>query len=132
MNISDPDFRITGPKKLPMAEVHLWRVDLRAVAPGERRWYEMLSSDERERAERFCSLQSRRTFISTRAVLRLILSVYADAEPQALIFSYSDQRKPFLNSPRLKCSVEFNVSHSCNVALLAFARARAVGVDVEH
>lgn len=132
MNISHPDLQISGPKELHTDEVHLWRVDLGAVAPGERRWYEMLSLDERERAERFSSLQSRQTFISTRTILRFILSVYVHAKPEALIFSYSNQKKPFLDSPHLECPIEFSVSHSCNLALLAFARARPVGVDVEH
>lgn len=115
-----------------MDEVHVWHVDLAAMTPGEKRWHKILSSDELEREERFSSQRSRHTFTTTRAILRIICSAYVNAEPEALIFSYSDQRKPFLRSPHAGWSLEFNVSHSCNLALLAFAQARVVGVDVEH
>jgi 4'-phosphopantetheinyl transferase len=131
MNISDAGFRIETRTELPESEVHLWRIDLAAVAGGERRWAQMLSEDERARAARFHFERDRQRFTATRALLRMMLASYVGADPQALRFRYSDKEKPSLISEDSKNTVEFNVSHSGTTALLAFARGRALGVDVE-
>lgn len=132
MNISDAAFRMETPTVLPDDEVHLWHVDLAAVAEGEQRWVEMLSEDERTRAARFHFERDRQHFTATRALLRIILASYVEADPKALRFRYSDKEKPSLISERAENIVEFNVSHSGNAALLAFTRGRALGVDVEY
>lgn len=131
MHISDAAFRIETRTELPEHEVHLWRVDLAAVAGGEHRWAQMLSEDERARAARFHFERDRQRFTATRALLRMILGSYIGADPKALQFRYSDKEKPSLISENAGSPVEFNVSHSGTTALLAFARGRALGVDVE-
>jgi 4'-phosphopantetheinyl transferase len=130
MNISDAAFRLETQIMLPADEVHLWRVDLANVARREQKWEEILSADERARAARFRFSRERQYFTATRSLLRTILGGYLDSDPKALRFQYSEKEKPLLTqSPN---HVEFNVSHSGDVALLAFARGRDVGVDVEQ
>jgi len=131
MKISDPAFRIETQTTLPEHEAHLWRVDLAAVAEAEHRWIEALSADERARATRFHFSRDRQYFTATRALLRMILGSYLGSDPRALVFRYLEKEKPSLSFPS-ESRVEFNVSHSGDVALLAFARDRALGVDVEH
>ena len=134
MNISDAAFRLETQIALPEDEVHLWRVDLATVAKGEERWEQILSTDERARAARFHFSQDRQYFTATRALLRTILASYVDADPTELAFCYSEKEKPSLSSPQSGSQVEFNVSHSSSgaLALLAFTRGRALGVDVEQ
>ena len=129
MHISDPDFEPTAQVALPEDEVHLWRIDLAAVAVGEKRWLQILSPDERTRAARFHFSHDRQHFAATRALLRTILASYIASEPAELVFRYSEKDKPSL--ALVGNQVEFNVSHSGTMALLAFARGRALGVDVE-
>jgi len=131
MNISDAAFRLEAPIALPQDEVHLWRLDLAAVAKGEQRWEQILSPDERARAARFHFPRDRQYFTAARAVLRTILASYEASDPKELVFRYSDKDKPFLSRRHTGSNVEFNVSHSGDVALLAFARRRELGVDVE-
>jgi 4'-phosphopantetheinyl transferase len=130
MHISDPDFQPGTQLTLPADEVHLWRVDLEAVASSEARWRKVLSPDELARAARFHFDRDRQTYTATRALLRTFLAGYLGSKPTDLVFHYSDKDKPSLelSGDRL----EFNVSHSGRRALLAFARRRSVGVDVEH
>jgi 4'-phosphopantetheinyl transferase len=64
--------------------------------------------------------------------LRILLAGYVDADPAELVFHYSEKEKPSLKSVPSGSHVEFNASHSGGVALLAFARGRALGVDVEQ
>lgn len=131
MNICDPAFHFEERIELPENEVHLWRVDLASVAPFEHKWKQILSKDERARAVRFHFTRDREYFTATRALLRTILGSYGAGDPKQLVFRYSDKDKPSL-SPESGDSVEFNVSHSGTTALLAFARGRAIGVDIEH
>ena len=131
LKISDPAFRPDRQLVLDEDEVHLWRVDLAAVARGEERWQRILSPDERTRAARFHFPQDREYFTATRALLRTLLAGYVGADPKQLKFRYSSKEKPSLEPGSSGMEVEFNVSHSGSTALLAFTRGRAVGVDVE-
>jgi len=131
MHITDPDFQLGAQLTLAEDEVHLWRIDLSALSPAEERWQKILSPDERARAARFHFDRDRRHYTATRALLRTLLASYVASEPAELIFRYSDREKPSLGPPHSQPAVEFNVSHSGTAALLAFARGRALGVDIE-
>jgi 4'-phosphopantetheinyl transferase len=132
MNITEPGFSLAGPIELPENEVQLWRVDLGAVGPEEPRWQQVLSEDERARAARFHFSRDRQRYVSSRALLRIILAAYLGTEPKELSFRYSEKEKPALAGAHATREIEFNVSHSGMAALLAFTRGREVGVDVEQ
>ncbi len=123
MSLSSP---ITQVPILADDEVHLWTLNAAKVEVDIRE----LSPDEIERAARFVSESSRRMFCVTRYVLRTILCRYLPrTAPSQIGFSYGRFGKPKLENP--KARVDFNVSHSAGTAVLAFARNRAIGVDVE-
>jgi 4'-phosphopantetheinyl transferase len=132
LNITDAGFQIGPTLALPEDEVQLWRVDLEAIRGEESRWQKLLSSDEMRRALRFHFARDRQRFIASRALLRIILAAYLGTDPTDLTFSYSDKEKPFLAPPHADSGFKFNVSHSGGIALLAFARLRDIGVDVEQ
>lgn len=131
LNISDAAFQLETPIVLAADEVHVWRVELAHIAPAEQRWEPILSADERTRAARFHFSRDRQRYTATRALLRTILAGYTSSDPKELVFHYSKTGKPSLNSGDGR-AVDFNVSHSGQVALLAFTRGRRVGVDVEQ
>lgn len=135
MNIAAPDFEVESLLALPNDEVHLWRLDLAATASNEERWARMLSNEENHRASRFHFTVDRQRFVTSRAVLRMLLAAYLGFEPDDISFSYSEKEKPLLApviTPAPAASgVTFNISHSGEVALLAFTRRRRIGVDVE-
>lgn len=132
MNISDAAFQLETQIVLPEDEVHLWRIDLASVASAEERWKEFLIGEERSRAARFHFSRDRQHFTATRALLRIVLGGYANSNPSKLRLEYAANGKPFLLRPAVEEPVEFNVSHSGEIAMLAFARGRALGVDVEY
>jgi 4'-phosphopantetheinyl transferase len=131
MNITDSGFHIPATLTLPGDEVHLWRADLEALRNEESRWQQLLSFDERERADRFHFAHDRQRFSAARAMLRMILAAYLASDAKELTFSYSKKEKPSLASHGGR-RIMFNVSHSGGVALFAFTRGRDVGVDVEQ
>src|SRR5205085_4919397 len=84
MHISDPDFQLATHLTLPDDIVHLWSIDLAAVAPAEQRWQKILSPEERARAARFHFERDRQHFTATRGLLRTILASYVGAKPADL------------------------------------------------
>jgi 4'-phosphopantetheinyl transferase len=89
----------------------------------------VLSDDEQERASRFHFESDARRFIVARGSMRSILGPYTQSKAEDLRFVYSAQGKPSLQQP--VSDIRFNVSHSRDLALLAVAKGRDVGVDVE-
>jgi len=114
--------------QLPAGIVHLWKKPF-DVSPVElEKCCQVLSPEERARAQRFLVEPPRRAFIVTRGTLRLLLGKYLDVEPMNISFRYAQFGKPLLDEGN---QVGFNVSHTDGVALLAFARGPQLGVDVE-
>ena len=113
--------------RLADATVDVWRADLAAVAErGDGRT--LLSDDERERAARFARPEDGERWAAARGILRALLGAYVDADPHALRLEQGPHGKPRLaGEDRLR----FNLSHSGDVVLYAFALDREVGVDVE-
>jgi 4'-phosphopantetheinyl transferase len=86
----------------------------------------LLSAEERQRAARFRFDVHRRRYVSGRGQLRRILAHYTGVAPEALVFFYGAQGKPSVEG------IEFNLSHSGDVGVVALTRAAPVGVDVER
>ena len=80
---------------------------------------DLLSVDERERADRF------------HRAMRMILAQYLNVRPQEVSFSSAMGVKPALASQFRGAGIQFNLSHSSELALLAVAKGAMVGVDVE-
>jgi 4'-phosphopantetheinyl transferase len=105
---------------LPPADaVHLWALDL-TRSPGEVGG--LLPSEDLRRAE-----QAGPRWVVARAGMRGVLARYLDEDPAALRFD--ERGKPALDPPS---PLRFNLSHSGDVALVAVATEREVGVDVEE
>src|SRR5208283_5772053 len=119
------------PAKLGDGEVHVWRAYLNCGQAVLRRFEATLASDEKVRANRFFFQRDRDSFIATRGVLRELLGKYVNCSPARLEFDYSPLGKPSLRAELMERSVQFNISHSHGLALLAFAVGRHLGVDVE-
>lgn len=126
-----PDAPAAVPGILPDA-IHVWvcRLDV----PNWRDWLRpgWLSADELVQAERFAFEPLRRRFVICRASLRAILGHYLQRPPGELTFAQGPYGKPYLNAPRARGRIRFNVSHSGELALVAIGGRREVGVDLER
>jgi 4'-phosphopantetheinyl transferase len=91
-----------------------------------------LSDDETERAARFKFDRDRRLYTAAHAALRSLLSVYLSVEAGDIRFFSADNGKPALAPPHAASGLEFNLSHSSELALVAVARGKVLGVDVEY
>lgn len=113
-------------------EVHVWRANLNLQTPCVHSLIQILSADERARAERFHFQKDRDRFIVARGLLRSILGRYLDMEPVHVKLEYGTYGKPALAGEPGGQGIRFNLSHSDGLALYAIANGREVGVDVER
>jgi 4'-phosphopantetheinyl transferase len=112
-------------------EVHVWSALLNPASAEIARFSETLSQDEKERANRFRFEKNRNEFIISRGSLRVLLGSYLGIPAHELSFAYSRYGKPYLADSDHISRMEFNLSHSEGMVVLAFTRGRKVGVDIE-
>lgn len=110
-------------------DVHAWRASVSAAAPFEAQLLRSLSRDELDRAGRFHFQRDRVQYIVAHAMLRCVIARYAHAAAASLDFDTGPFGKPSL---RGDSPLEFNMSHSADVVIVAVTWGRRVGVDVEQ
>jgi 4'-phosphopantetheinyl transferase len=111
-------------------EAHLWYAcpeQITATGPLEA----LLSSEERERWQRYHFAHDRQSFLVTRALVRTVLSRYAPVAPAAWRFAANDYGKPAIAGP-VAMPLGFNISHTRGLTACLVAGQTDVGLDVEH
>jgi 4'-phosphopantetheinyl transferase len=99
------------------------------ISPTEcDRLWQILSEDERSRADRFKREYLKRNFIAARGNLREILAPRLGCEASAIQFGYSDRGKPYIQNFK---GLHFNLSHSQDLAIYVICQDREVGIDLE-
>jgi 4'-phosphopantetheinyl transferase len=141
----------------PLPTLHPWRPDavLDPLGPAEVRVlavpigprevpdeeleqfpeFGLLNEDERARARRFVRPRDRRRFLACRGALRTILGQLVGEPPVHLHFQAGPGGKPELRADYRGAEtrpLQFNVTHSGDLALIAVALDVELGVDVEH
>jgi 4'-phosphopantetheinyl transferase len=120
------------PKELKSNEIHIYSAHLTELEPLSKVKMALLSPDELERAKRFKFDHLRQRFVLCRAILREILGQYISADPASISFAYSENGKPSIaDMPSGSPAISFNVSHTENTVVFAFAIERELGIDVE-
>jgi len=106
--------------------VHIWRAALDEEGwPGA----EELPAADRQRAESFLRREPARRWVAARWALRRALARYLDQPAAAIELEAGGRGKPRLTSGAEW--LQFNLSHSAGLALVAVTQGRPVGVDVE-
>lgn len=90
----------------------------------------LLDETERRRADRFVKEVHQRRYTVAHAALRMALGHATGRSPRSLKFRAGAYGKPAIDDPRV--DIRFNLSHAEDRALLAIARGRDVGIDIEQ
>jgi 4'-phosphopantetheinyl transferase len=114
---------------LALDDVHVWWASLCLSQKDITPWMAHLSEDELERADRYRFAQDRTRFIVGRALLRALIGQYLDTTSQIRL-AYGPYGKPYLADAG--DDLTFSLAHSENLAVYAFTRKRAIGVDLER
>lgn len=90
-----------------------------------------LDDSERERSQRFISMDVRRRFVLCRAALRENLCSIQGCSNNDLSFSFERLEKPVAYVGGVPMAGDFSVSHSFDNGLLAFSEKGKIGADIE-
>jgi 4'-phosphopantetheinyl transferase len=110
-------------------EIHIWSVELSINKQQEAELFSHLSSDECNRARQFKQDIHRRRFIAAHSALKFLLSVYLNVSLHEITFSYNSYKKPFVANPA--SSLQFNMAHSQDIAIIGLTLNHAIGIDIE-
>ncbi|MGI9073374.1 MAG: 4'-phosphopantetheinyl transferase family protein [Bryobacteraceae bacterium] len=116
-------------QRLCGSDVHVWVVSSHASLLSVEELATTLSSDEKDRSESFRFEHLKRRFCISRGLLRFFLGAYLATPPQEIKFAYGRYGKPSVAGVE---GFQFNVAHSENVTIYAFAFGCALGIDVEQ
>jgi 4'-phosphopantetheinyl transferase len=106
--------------------VHIWRAAL-----DEEGWPDsrQLPLEERHRAEAFLRREAGRRWVAARWALRQTLARYTGRPATEIELEVADEGKPRLRDG--SAGLEFSLTHSAGLALVAVTERRQVGIDVE-
>lgn len=122
---------MTAYHKIKPNQLHLWIADLDVSESLIKSLSETLSNDEKIRAQRFRFPQHQNRFIVARGLLRKTLADYLRIKPAHIKFEYNQKGKPRISGGGID-RLEFNISHSQNLALYGITLNRPIGVDLEY
>jgi 4'-phosphopantetheinyl transferase len=115
----------------PNHVVEVWRVPLDAgERAGELRAH--LSADELERLRRLQRSEVGRRWLVSRGALREILAARLGIAPGEVQLRLDEHGRPRLDPEAHGAQLDFNLSHSADLALVATAAEARVGIDVER
>lgn len=112
--------------------VHVWRADIVDAAASVIPLEQSLDAAERARARAFHAASDANRYIVAHGTLRELLAGYTGVDRGAIRYETGPYGKPRLARGMTAVDVTFNMSHTHDVVVFAFAWGREVGVDVER
>lgn len=122
------------PRQLDLddSQVHVWKFSLNIPEKELEEYFEILDSSEQQRANRRIRPQDANHFIAAHGGTRFILAKYLNQSAKDISFKETEKGKPFLDTRNVQSRIQFNLTHSAEMALLAVSQFRPVGVDIEY
>jgi len=111
-------------------QIDVWKIKIPEFYSEEKYYYSLLNDAEKKRAEAFVTDKLTSRYTISQGALRVILADYLSIDPTNIIYSFGFHKKPFLaDNPS---NLQFNLTHSHDIALVAISFHDQVGVDVER
>ena len=108
-------------------ETHVWRIFVHKYRETIPQLRSVLHAEEHARANKFHYKKDRDSYIIAHSTLRFLLGGYTQTQPVDLKIEANDYGKPQIAESPL----QFNLSHSGDLALIAFADQTPLGIDIE-
>jgi len=107
-------------------DVHLWLIPVVDTISEDH--FQLLSKAEQDRFARYRHEPDRLLFYSSHVAMRQILSAYISQKPEDIIYEFLEKGKPSFSD----LEIQFNLSHSKHLAVLAITQNNIIGVDLEY
>lgn len=119
------------PPRLGTGNIQIWHIPLPVSPPETTPAVTELSAAERVRMARMRHARDIWNFVTTHVVLRRILARHLECLPSEVMFEHGPHGKPRLAAAHESEHLEFSISRTRGLAILALSHSIAVGVDVE-
>ncbi|GAB1858452.1 4'-phosphopantetheinyl transferase superfamily protein [Flavobacteriaceae bacterium MHTCC 0001] len=106
----------------------IWVINSAPLSNKVAHFYNLLSEEERHKANKFKFEKDRSMSIIARGALRYLIGNYLTTNPKRIAFTYGDYGKPEIDA---RSNLNFNVSHSGELIVIGFVNHIDIGVDVE-
>lgn len=123
----------TPPDTLTLSDqiIDIWLCQLSDIEDRNAHYLSQLSLEEKNRAERFKFDIHRNRFIASHGFVRTVLAQYLSIQACTIDYKKGEQGKPFLSGSDSE-HLQFNLSHTQDLAILAVTRKTEVGIDIEY
>jgi len=113
-------------------EAHVWAVRPESIQNRTTLdvCMDLLSDREREQCRRFRFPDDGHHYLVSHALVRNVLSKYADISPRDWVFSQAEHGRPEVANPGLP-PIRFNLSHTKGLAACIVTLSHDCGIDVE-
>lgn len=119
----DQSFELSG------NDIQIWTLPTQASNEVVAKFDQILAPEESDRAARFHFAHLRESFVIAHGALRILLGKYSNIRPADIRFVYGSKGKPALAEAN---AIDFNLSHSGTLAVVAITTNCPIGVDIEE
>lgn len=119
---------------LKQGEIHLYLAFPQEIRHPQLlvKYHSLMNREEQAQQKRFYSEKHRHQYLITRAVVRTVLSRYADVLPEAWQFSKNKYNRPEIHEMHNIPPLRFNLSHTNGLIACGVVLGTDIGVDVEE
>jgi 4'-phosphopantetheinyl transferase len=118
--------------RLNAERVDVWRISTSLQNDELAKFESVLSPDQRARAKRMRVSEKRKQYIVAQGLTRMLIAKRVGADPGALEFHRGPKGKPYLGGRFADAGIQFNMTHTSHMALIAMTLNREVGIDIER
>ncbi|KPJ96496.1 MAG: hypothetical protein AMJ53_00460 [Gammaproteobacteria bacterium SG8_11] len=126
------EFSALLPPRLAPNQIHLMVASLESLTQHREQVFSVIDQTEQTRAERFINPTHGDNFRLVRGTLRILLAAYLKQNAKDIHFDFNEHGKPLINPSQNPQALQFNVSHSHDMAAFVFTMQKPVGIDIEH
>lgn len=120
------------PSTIDSGEVHIFCVSMNQPGSRLQEFFQALSSNEVKKKDRFHFVKDRDRYVIRHGVLRKILGSYLDVPACSVDIEYTEYGKPIIMGNNDDSWLQFNLTSSRDLALIAVTRMNPIGVDLEY
>lgn len=113
-------------------EVHVWYYFLDLSDQGVDFFYNLLSEEEKKEINKIKVPVVRNRRVISKAIVKNIISMYLGLNIHKIKFSYNQFGKPVLSEDINFPGLNFNISHSGSLGMIALVKNNQIGIDLEQ
>ena len=116
------------------SEIHVWSCFPEQITDPDllNSYRVLLSMEETERYQRFIFENDRHNYLIAHALVRVVLSKYADIKPADWQFEANAHGRPEVIQAQLTAPLRFNLTHTKGLCACVVTLDRQCGIDAEY